>query len=110
MSHQEPSPLRARLKPNQVYEGLNPKMKVALKILEHDELADEPAHFSGLVKEMQGVVSRATIHEALDSLLDQGIISAEWIETLKGRWARGYRSASEGQKRMLRRAYYATHD
>jgi len=106
----EVPPLTKRLTPNRAYSELSPKMKVALRILEHNELEQEDTHFSELVDDMQSVVSRKTIHEALDSLIDQGTLSSEWIQKNDNRWVRGYKPASEGMKRLLRRAYYATHD
>ena len=106
----EPPALKKRLKPNHAYNELRPKMKVALKILEHSDVDQENIYFSKLVKELKGIVSRKTIHQALDSLVDQGTISSSWMKNPKNRWVRGYRPASEGQRRLLRRTYYATHD
>jgi DNA-binding PadR family transcriptional regulator len=85
-------------------------MKVGLKILEHSDIDQNDAYFSKLVKELRVEVSRQTIHQSLDSLIDQGTISSRWTKNEEDRWVRGYRPASEGQKRLLRRTYYATHD
>jgi DNA-binding PadR family transcriptional regulator len=102
--------LTKRLKPNKAYNELTPKMKVALRILESSDIENEDINFSKLVEDMETEVSRITIHEALDSLIDQGTVTSEWIKNKENRWIRGYRPASEGQRRLLRRAYYATHD
>jgi predicted ArsR family transcriptional regulator len=85
-------------------------MKVGLRILEHDDVDDDYAYFSELIEELKGIVSRVTIHEALDNLIDQGAVRSQWVQTQEGRWVRGYRAASESQRRLLRRAYLATHD
>lgn len=110
MDNLETPTLQKRLKPNQSYNELSPKMKVALKILEYTEVDKEEVYFSKLVKDMENIVSRKTIHQALDSLIDQGTIRSDWTRSIEDRWVRGYTPASEGQKRMLRRTYYATHD
>jgi DNA-binding PadR family transcriptional regulator len=110
MHQKDVPPLSKRLKPNKAYHELSPKMKVALKILEYSDIENKDIHFSKLVQDMQNIVSRKTIHEALDSLIDQGTVNSEWIKSDENRWVRGYRPATEGQKRLLRRAYYATHD
>ena len=102
--------LTKRLKPNKAYNDLTPRMKVALKILEYSDIESKDINFSRLVEDMETIVSRITIHDALDSLIDQGTVSSEWIKNDENRWIRGYHPASEGQKRLLRRAYYATHD
>jgi DNA-binding PadR family transcriptional regulator len=102
--------LKRRLKPNQSYKELSPKMKVALRILEYTDLERKEVYFSKLVRDMETIVSRKTIHQSLDSLIDQGTIRSEWTKNTDDRWVRGYTPASEGQKRMLRRTYYATHD
>ena len=100
-----------RLKPNKAYAELTPRMKVALEILEFNDIEkDKEIYFSKLVDDMEKIVSRQTIHEALDALIDQGLVSSEWTQNVDKRWVRGYKPASEGQKRLLRRAYYATHD
>lgn len=106
----EPPPLKKRLTPNRAYDELRPKMKVVLKILEHSDIRGEDAYFSELVKEMKNIVSRKTIHQALDGLIDQGTIRSAWTKNAQDRWIRGYKPASEGQRRLLRRTYYATHD
>ena len=106
----EPPRIKNRLKPNRAYDELRPKMKVALKILEHSDIEEKHTYFSKMVKEMENIVSRKTIHQALDALVDQGTIRSEWTKNAKNRWVRGYRPASEGQRRLLRRTYYATHD
>jgi len=98
-----------RLKPNKAYEELSPKMKVGLQILEYSDIDHKDVYFSKLVGDMKNV-SRQTIHQSLDSLIDQGTISSKWDKNEKQRWVRGYKPASEGQKRLLRRTYYATHD
>ena len=85
-------------------------MKVAFKILEYADIEGKEVHFSKIVREMKGIVSRKTIHQALDSLIDQGTIRSGWIKSAEDRWVRGYSPASEGQRRMLRRFYYVTHD
>jgi len=103
-------PLEKRSKPNQSYNELSPKMKVALRILEYADIEKKEVHFSQLVRDMEKIVSRKTIHQALDSLIDQGTIRSDWTRSTEDRWVRGYMPASEGQKRMLRRTYYATHD
>jgi len=109
MNTEEIPRLEKRLSPNAVYDELTPKMKVALAILEFNDVDNKNAYFSGLVRELVKKVSRATIHKSLDPLLDQGAIRAEWVQIEKGHWVRGYWSASETQKKMLRRTYYASH-
>jgi len=110
MYNSEPPELERRLIPNETYDALNPRMKVAIKILEYNDVDHRVAYFSRLVKDLEKEVSRTTIHQALDSLIDQGAVRSEWVEIKPGRWVRGYKPASEGQRKMLRRAYFATHD
>lgn len=110
MYTKEVPPLSKRLKPNKAYNELTPRMKVALKILEYNDTENEEIYFSKLVDDMEKIVSRKTIHEALDALIDQGALNSEWTQNAEKRWVRGYKPASEGQKRLMRRAYYATHD
>ncbi len=105
----EPPKLSSKLKPNDVYKELSPKMKVALNVLETNDVDKTSEHFSKLVNDMEGIVSRMTIHEALDSLLDQGTLKASWLQTPEKHWIRGYKVGSEGQNKMLRRLYYSTH-
>jgi len=103
-------PLQKRGKPNSVYRSLRPKLRVALKILEYNDIDSKSVHFSQLVRDLKGQASRISINEALDSLIDQGTVHSEWEQSASGHWVRAYRIAGEQTRKQLRALYRASND
>jgi hypothetical protein len=103
-------PIECRGRPNEVYTDLGPPLKVALKILEYNDVDSKDIYFSQLCDDLSGKVSRVSIHSALDALIDQGSLHSGWEKNEKGHWIRAYHIAGEEQKRQLRILYRASHD
>jgi len=103
-------PTERRGQPNEVYKDLKPLLKVALKILEYNDVDGKDVHFSQLCEDLATEVSRVSIHSALDALIDQGSLHSGWQKNEAGHWIRAYHIAGEEQKRQLRILYRATHD
>ncbi|MCL2135283.1 MAG: hypothetical protein FWH37_07000 [Candidatus Bathyarchaeota archaeon] len=98
-------------RPNTMYSELKPSAKVALKILEYNDVLSENTNFTKLCKDLEGKgASRNSVHEALDELTDKGALHAGWQKNEGGHWIRTYNIAGEEQKRLLRSLYRATHD
>lgn len=103
-------PIEQRGRANAVYRDLKAPLKVAMKILEYNDIDKKDVHFSQLCQDLTGDVSRVSIHSALDSLIDQGSLHSGWEKTDDGHWIRAYHIAGEEQKRQLRVLYKAAHD
>lgn len=103
-------PIERRGQPNEVYPELKPTLKVALKILEYNDVDEMDVHFSQLCEDLTGEVSRVSIHAALDALIDQGSLHSGWHKNERGHWIRAYHIAGEEQRRQLRILYRAAHN
>jgi len=103
-------PIEKQGRPNKIYEELKPPAKVALRILEYNDIKAQDVNFSILCKDLEGKISRVSIHDALDTLIDQGSLHSGWQKNERKHWIRGYHIAGEEQKRQLRGLYRATHD
>ena len=77
-----------------LYDMLRPQLKVALKIF---EAGDDGTYFSKLVNDLHGEVSRMTVSEAIDTLLDIGVIT--------GKWTKREIISKDGKRRIWVRAY-----
>jgi hypothetical protein len=110
---------------NELYIDLSPSQKVALQILEEGlevqngrlSYSEEKgiSWLSKLERDLEGEVSRATIDQCLDNLLDRGILShgKEIMQKVKenkdSRWVRAYHIGNEFLDQMIK-LYQATHD
>jgi len=103
-------PIERRGKPNEVYKDLKPALRVALKILEYNDVDGKDVHFSRLCEDLASEVSRVSIHAALDALIDQGSLHSGWEKNTEGHWIRAYHIAGEEQRRQLRTLYRVAHD
>lgn len=103
-------PIERRGEPNEVYKDLKPTLRVALKILEYNDVDGKDVHFTQLCEALTGEVSRVSIHAALDALIDQGSLHSGWEKTTEGHWIRAYHIAGEEQRRQLRTLYRVAHD
>lgn len=103
-------PIERRGQPNEVYKELKPTLKVALKILEYNDVDVNEIYFSQLCKDLASEVSRVSIHAALDALIDQGSLHSGWKKNNEGHWIRAYHIAGEEQRRQLRILYRAAHN
>ena len=83
-------------------------MKLALKILESNEVDNDYAIMNDLFLEFREV-NHATIYVSIAYLIDQGTLEPRWVQTSGKHLVRGYRT-SEKYRSLLRRAYCATHD
>lgn len=84
----------------------SPTGKIALKIY---EAGDEGMHFSKLVNELLGEVSRMTIVKGIDKLFDMGVLSGKWeykeISTADGQrkcWVRTFRISGEHAEECIK--------
>lgn len=84
--------------------------KVGLKVLEKGE---KGAHLMELVKDLSGLASKVSISNAIDKLLDKGVLHGEWkksmIETEVGRrnaWVRNF--SLRGEWKEIFQKYYDT--
>ncbi len=75
---------------------LSPALDVAIQIYKSTVEDKEDVYYTKLVELLDGKVSSATINKALDSLLDIGILSAEW-KKLGSNWARVFTVSNEGE-------------
>jgi len=80
--------------------------KVALKIF---QAGKEGTHFSELVRDLEGEVSRMTVNKVVDQLLDAGVIKGFWIKKeLSSRdgnrlvWVRCFTTSGEHAEECLR--------
>jgi hypothetical protein len=110
-----------------VYQTLSPSQKIALRILEkgleintnaNTKKYDEEkgvSWLSELARDLKGEVSRGTIDQYLDVLLDIGILSPgkEIMQRVKEnneyRWVRAYHIGNEFVDKMID-LYIQTHD
>ncbi|MCL2477823.1 hypothetical protein [Candidatus Bathycorpusculum sp.] len=98
-------------RPNIMYEELRSPVKVALKILEYNDVLLENINFTQLCKDLEGKgASRGSVHEALNELTDRGTLHAGWQKNKDNHWIRTYHITGEEQKRLLRKLYRATHE
>jgi hypothetical protein len=107
---QDDKPIDRRGNTNAVYRDLKAPLKVAMKILEYNDVDSKDVHFSQICQDLNGDVSRVSVHSALDALIDQGSLHSGWQKTQDGHWIRAYHISGEEQKRQLRILYKATHD
>lgn len=70
---------------------------VALEIYKTTEKENKKAYFSKLVKNLEGKVSASKISDCLDSLLDIGILNADWKKE-GSKWVRSYEIAGEAKQ------------
>lgn len=103
-------PIERHGRPNEVYKDLKPTLRVALKILEYNDVDGKDVHFSQLCGDLAAEVSRVSIHAALDALIDQGSLHSGWKKNDEGHWIRAYHIAGEEQRRQLRTLYRAAHN
>ncbi len=101
-----------------LYQFLSPALKIALDVIAVGLIRDrrgkqiyDPKRltwFSRIVRNLEGVVSRATIDRCLDSLLDESILAHEETEMVRivesgqPRWIRGYHVSNEFSERLVR--------
>jgi hypothetical protein len=112
-----------KYKTNEIYTDLSPTLKVALSVLEQGlELKSKKLSYSQekgiswlskLSRDLKDQVSRATIDQSLDHLLDKGIL-AHGKEIMKkvgndSKWVRAYHIGNEFIENMLS-LYKATHE
>ena len=102
---------RGKINPeNPMIDLFSDQGKVALKVFEKE---DGGTHLNELVNDLRQISSKMTISRAIDSLLDKGILHAEWkkrmINTAKGKrkaWVRSF--TLRGEWRKIVEKYYST--
>jgi hypothetical protein len=118
-------PARGNYRPNRFYDGIGISLKIALSVLERGLSIDRSGRlvydpkkfswFSRMVEDMRSVVSRRTIDENLDSLMDEGFLASVPTEMIRVRengrlkWVHPYSVANEFRRDLIR-LYRITHD